>query len=138
MAKNTANKEKVYGVIVKAIAVIIAAAIVAYISASAALSTWNPLKWKAARQTLTTANDGNDEGKNDDQSGANANDAQTDEASNFVVNESESTGDNVQLLSAKLPRAAYAANGVSTQAESAYKLTAALEPADLEDKTVNW
>ncbi|MDE7182587.1 MAG: Ig-like domain-containing protein [Clostridia bacterium] len=67
MAKNTANKEKVYGLIVKAIAVIIAAAIVAYISTSAALSTWNPMKWKAAHQTLTASTNGDDEGNGGDE-----------------------------------------------------------------------
>ncbi|MDE7181496.1 MAG: hypothetical protein K2O41_00505 [Clostridia bacterium] len=138
MAKNTSSKGGLLG---KVIALLLVVVVVAYVCTSLALSTWNPTKWKAARQTITTAantNDGNDEGKNDDQSGGNSDDTQTDEASNFVVNESESTGDNVQLLSAKLPRAAYAANGVSAQAESAYKLTAELEPANLEDKTVNW
>lgn len=44
----------------------------------------------------------------------------------------------IKLMSAKIPVAEFAANGVSTQAETAYTLTATLDPADVIDKTVDW
>lgn len=44
----------------------------------------------------------------------------------------------IKLMSAKIPVAEFAANGVSAQAETAYTLTATLDPADVIDKTVDW
>lgn len=44
----------------------------------------------------------------------------------------------IKLMSAKIPVAEFAANGVSAQAEIAYTLTATLDPADVIDKTVDW
>lgn len=44
----------------------------------------------------------------------------------------------VKLMSAKIPVAEYAANGVSAQAETAYTLTATITPADAANKTVDW
>lgn len=44
----------------------------------------------------------------------------------------------IQLLSAVLPRAAYAANGVAETADSAYSLTAEIKPDYATDKTVDW
>lgn len=53
-----------------------------------------------------------------------------------VIDGVENNG--ISLLSAKLPRAAYAANDIDPQADSAYKLTAVIEPADVSDKSVDW
>lgn len=53
-------------------------------------------------------------------------DQEEEENGGTVVAEGESNG--VSLLSAKLPRSAYAANGISAQAESAYTLTAKVMP----------
>ena len=53
-----------------------------------------------------------------------------------VIDEVENNG--ISLLSAKLPRAAYAANDIDPQADSAYKLTAVIEPDDVSDKSVDW
>ncbi len=49
-------------------------------------------------------------------------------------------GDNngISLLSAKLPRAAYAANGVSEQSDTAYTLTATVSPENATNKAVDW
>lgn len=44
----------------------------------------------------------------------------------------------VQLLSAKLPIAAYAANGIDAQADTAYQITATVLPEETKDKTVDW
>ncbi|MDE5601608.1 MAG: hypothetical protein K2J16_03835 [Clostridia bacterium] len=52
-----------------------------------------------------------------------------------IVSESESFG--ISLMSAKLPVSAYAANGIDTQADTAYKLTATLSPIGV-DTTCDW
>ena len=54
----------------------------------------------------------------------------------FVMTEGENNG--FTLLSAKLPRAAYSANGISEDAELAYVVTATLYPADAENQLVDW
>ena len=41
-------------------------------------------------------------------------------------------------MSAKIAPVAYAANGISAQADSAYKLTATVTPADAMNKAVDW
>ena len=53
-----------------------------------------------------------------------------------VISESESQG--MQLTASKLSSSEYAENGVSTQAESAYTLTATVKPEDAENKAVDW
>ena len=54
----------------------------------------------------------------------------------MLIGESEGAG--VSLLSEKIAKADYAANGVSPLAESAYTLTATVEPANAPDKAVDW
>ena len=64
---------------------------------------------------------------------------QTDEtADNGGAIIGESVGNGVKLMSAKIPVAEYAANGVSAQAETAYTLTATITPNDASNKAVNW
>lgn len=53
-----------------------------------------------------------------------------------IVNESASIG--IKLMSAKIAPAAYSANGISAQADSAYALTATIIPADVMNKAVDW
>ena len=53
-----------------------------------------------------------------------------------IISESESQG--MQLTASKLSSSEYAENGVSTQAESAYTLTATVKPEDAENKAVDW
>ena len=60
----------------------------------------------------------------------------TAETDSFVVSHFEPHG--IELLSARLPRVAYEANGVSALAQSAYVLTATLTPAYAENKAVDW
>ena len=55
---------------------------------------------------------------------------------NAVVENIEGNG--IQILSAKLPRAAYAVSGVSAQADTAYNLTASITPASATDKNCDW
>ena len=54
----------------------------------------------------------------------------------MLIGESEGVG--VSLLSEKIAKADYAANGVSPLAESAYTLTATITPSYAVDKTVDW
>lgn len=53
-----------------------------------------------------------------------------------VISEIENNG--LMLLSAELPRSAYAANGVSEQAEKAFTLTVTVTPAEADDKSIDW
>ncbi len=54
----------------------------------------------------------------------------------MIIGEGESNG--VKLMSAKIAPEDFAANDVSTLAESAYKLTASVYPSTATDKTVDW
>lgn len=47
-------------------------------------------------------------------------------------------GNGIRLASAKLPVSAYTANGVSQYADTAYMLTASIEPADATDTALDW
>ncbi len=53
-----------------------------------------------------------------------------------VISGTEENG--IQLLNAALPRSAFAANGISENAESAYQLTATLSPASATNVTLEW
>ncbi len=57
-------------------------------------------------------------------------------ADGAVMGEAEDSG--IQLLSALLPREAYAANDIDPQADTAYRLTATVSPENADDKTVEW
>ena len=56
--------------------------------------------------------------------------------SGFSIGSVENNG--IKLTSAKIAAADYAANGISPQAESAYKLTATIEPVSADDRRVEW
>lgn len=54
----------------------------------------------------------------------------------MLVSDGEHSG--MSIMSAKLPRAAYAANGISAQADSAYLLTATVYPDTATNKEMDW
>ena len=53
-----------------------------------------------------------------------------------VITEGESNG--IKLMSAKIAREDYAANGISPMAETAYQLTATITPDNATNKAVDW
>lgn len=53
-----------------------------------------------------------------------------------VIEEGESSG--IKLMSAKIAREDYAANGISEQADTAYQLTATITPDNATNKAVDW
>ena len=53
-----------------------------------------------------------------------------------VITEGESSG--IKLMSAKIAREDYAANGISPMAETAYQLTATITPDNATNKAVDW
>jgi len=59
-----------------------------------------------------------------------------DSIDNAILGEPENNG--IQLLSTKLPRAAYAANGIPEQADTAFVLNATIEPSDAVETAVDW
>ena len=64
---------------------------------------------------------------------------QTDETADnggAIIGEGESNG--ISLISAKIATADYAANGISTMAETAYQLTATITPENADNKAVDW
>ena len=63
-------------------------------------------------------------------------DEQPGQTAGAVIGESEGVG--VSLLSEKIAKADYAANGVSPLAKSAYTLTATVEPSNAVNKAVDW
>ena len=50
----------------------------------------------------------------------------------------ESIGDGIKLMSEKIEPKAYAENGVSAQADTAYTLTATIMPDNATNKAVDW
>ena len=62
--------------------------------------------------------------------------ATPDENGGSVINESESNG--IMLMSAKLAPADYAENGITTQVESAYTLTASVLPEIAGNELIDW
>ena len=60
----------------------------------------------------------------------------SDDNGGAVINESASN--DIKLMSARIAPTAYAANGISPQADSAYTLTATITPADANNKAVDW
>lgn len=60
-----------------------------------------------------------------------------DEDAGGVVIE-ESVGNGISVMSSVIPRAAYAENGISALAQSAYTLTATITPEGAENKAVDW
>lgn len=60
----------------------------------------------------------------------------SDSSDGAVVGNGENNG--VEIVAAKLPREAYAANGIDPKADTAYKITATVSPDNADDKTLDW
>lgn len=63
---------------------------------------------------------------------------QTEEESNSGAIFNEGVGNGVKLMSTKIAPESFAANNISSLAETAYTLTATIEPDTAKDKTVDW
>lgn len=60
----------------------------------------------------------------------------TEDLGGAIIGEGENNG--VSILSALLPRAAYAANGIDTQADTAFRLTATITPENATNQELVW
>lgn len=80
-----------------------------------------------------------DTGNNDpDNTGNKDPDNPTAAGSGGAVISKDGDNDNFSILSAKLPRSAYAANGIAENADTAYTLTATIIPEYAYNKTLEW
>lgn len=61
-----------------------------------------------------------------------------DEASSGGTVIGESTGNGVKLMSAKIAKEDYAANGISPMADTAYTITATVAPSNATNKALDW
>lgn len=113
--------------VLKAVAIMLAAVGIAYCIGLGITGNANPRAWFGTEQNQPENPSAGDEGKDPVKDAGNG---------GTVISEGESNG--VQLLSAELPKSAYSLYGVSAQAETAYLLTATVEPSNLEDKSVDW
>lgn len=89
------------------------------------ISTWH---WSDKTGETDKDNNGGGDNKDPDIGGA--------IKGGSILGESENKG--IKLLSAMIPTSAYAANGISPQADSAYTFTARIEPDDATNKAVDY
>lgn len=109
-------------------------AVIAFISCYFAIPDFNA--WVKGKITDTGLGGNTDDDKVNGDAPDKPIDGDINENGGTVIDKVENNG--ISLLSAKLPRAAYAANDIDPQADSAYTLTAVVGPADASDKTVVW
>lgn len=109
-------------------------AVIAFISCYFAIPDFNA--WVKGKITDTGLGGNTDDDKVNGDAPDKPIDGDINENGGTVIDKVENNG--ISLLSAKLPRVAYAANGIDPQADSAYTLTAVVGPADASDKTVVW
>ncbi len=109
-------------------------AVIAFVSCYFAIPDFNA--WVKGKITDTGLGGNTDDDKVNGDAPDKPIDGDINENGGTVIDEVENNG--ISLLSAKLPRAAYAANDIDPQADSAYMLTAVVEPADASDKNVVW
>lgn len=132
MAKSYKKNDTLLTVIVAILVAIILGAgvlIIGYVSRdengkwfkNSDLASWH---WSDSK-TNTDNNGGNNGGGNTD-NGNNSGDVTEKIESNVVISETSNSG--VNVYSAVLPRTAYAANGISENADTAIKLTATIKP----------
>lgn len=109
-------------------------AVIAFVSCYFAIPDFNA--WVKGKITDTGLGGNTDDDKVNGDAPDKPIDGDINENGGTVIDKVENNG--ISLLSAKLPRAAYAANDIDPQADSAYMLTAVVEPADASDKNVVW
>lgn len=102
------------------IAVFLAILCGAYVTLSLVFGSWNPVKWT----DRPTHGDENNKPALD--------------SPNLDLSFEEGENNGISMLTALLPRSAYAANGVSERAQVAYNVTATIYPSTAENKLVDW
>jgi len=116
------------------VAFLLAALVVVWSIGSDGFKQNNPLKFFNSWGTAITQTESEGNGQNGENVKPGGNSASV--VGGSEISEIRSNG--VTVLKAVLPRAAYAVNGVSEQAESAYTLTAEVLPDYATDKSLDW
>lgn len=135
MAKSKTRKMSTAGKIL--IAVLVAVALIVGVCCTGYASRGEGGKWFTNPNISTwhwsdKAPDDNNGGDNDDTPTT----PQIKDDGGAELEDGESNG--IQLLSAKIPKMAYAANGISAYADTAFTLTATITPADAVNQAVDW
>lgn len=119
------KKTTIYSIV----AVVVAIALIIVLAVgSSGFTNWNVKTWfKGDGQNTIQPNDPNTPSKIPDD---------TQFSGGMLVSDGEHSG--MSIMSAKLPRVAYAANGISAQADSAYLLTATVYPDTATNKEMDW
>lgn len=123
MAKNNFSKHAggTAGTAIKVISVLIALILAAYVVLSLVYHSWNPVRWTDNNQTQTDTDNDPDKDKPGDTAGTGG----------AFISDGESHG--AKLMSAVIPVSAYAANGISEQADTAFVITAKCSPVGASD-----
>lgn len=104
---------------------------------SSGFRNWNVKTWfKGTEQNTVLPNDPNNPNKPnspDEDNSANLKDSND---GNAVISDTSNNG--ITLASVKLPYSAYAANGISTQSDTAFLLTASVQPDTATNTAVDW
>ncbi|MGN0817704.1 MAG: hypothetical protein ACI4L9_01930 [Candidatus Coproplasma sp.] len=139
-------------VAVKIVAMILVVVLgIAYVAVAIWKQSWNPVKWISTEQVQpgdnnngnNNNNNGNNNGNNNNNGGDNnentddGGNSENEGTSNLVISES-GNNNGISLVSAVLPASAYAANGISENAESAYLISATITPDNTDNKQVDF
>lgn len=109
--------------------ILAAAVIIAVWIGSSGFKNWKVKTWFNGWGKGSTNIGGNSNGNG-------SNDGTTENFTGSVLDNGESNG--MQLLSARIPRTAYAANGIAETADSAYTLTANIVPHYATNPAIDW
>ncbi len=137
MSKHNYSRPSTTGsTIVKVIAIFLVLVTIAYVTISLVFGSWDPVRWTEIRQEQINGNKKPNPDTPDKPNDDPDNPSGAVGADGAVMSDSEDSG--IQLLSALLPREAYAANDIDPKADTAFTLTATVSPSNADDKTIVW